>query len=179
VFTNAAIFKKVSNEVFLQTKRLKLRKFENSHRDLVLLHALNSDPDVMRFIRKPDATLEGTKAYFDERILSTYYDQGFGVWALELLDGTFVGFALLITLKGTTEKEVGYRLHKKFWGHGYATEIANALVEYGFGKGLTRIVGITHPENFASQRVLEKCGLTYERDTTHYDIPVKLYAITK
>lgn len=133
----------------------------------------------MQFIRKPDATIEETKAYFNERILSTYNDEDFGVFALELLDGTFVGFALLITLKGTEEKEVGYRLHKKFWGNGYATEIANALVEYGFSKGLTRIVGITHPENFASQRVLEKCGLKFERDATHYDVSVKLYAINK
>lgn len=133
----------------------------------------------MRYIRKPDATIEETKAYFNERILSTYNDDGFGVWALELSDGTFAGFALLIALKGTGEKEIGYRLHKKFWGYSYATEIANALVEYGFDIGLKRIVGITHPENFASQRVLEKCGLVYERDTTHAGVPVRLYAVDK
>ena len=179
MFTNATFRKKVSHEIILQTSRLRLRRFEDSDADLNKLFKLNSDPDVMRFIRKPDRTIEETKTYFDERILSTYTDDGFGVFALELLDGTFVGFALLITLKGSVDKEVGYRLHKKFWGSGLATETANALVQHGFEKGLTRIVGITHPENFASQRVLEKCGLVYERDVVHYDVPVELYAVNK
>jgi RimJ/RimL family protein N-acetyltransferase len=58
------------------------------------------------------------------------------------------------------EVEVGYRLLPDAWGQGYATEGASALVRYGFGEvGLTRIVGLTHPQNAASQSVLRKAGL--------------------
>jgi RimJ/RimL family protein N-acetyltransferase len=58
------------------------------------------------------------------------------------------------------EIEVGYRLAPNAWGRGYATEGARAVVRYGFADlGLDRIIGLTHPDNAASQRVLQKAGL--------------------
>ena len=56
---------------------------------------------------------------------------------------------------------MGYRLVPQAWGQGYATEGAKALVAYGFDTlTLLRIVGVTYPENVASQRVLQKAGLS-------------------
>jgi RimJ/RimL family protein N-acetyltransferase len=70
------------------------------------------------------------------------------------------------------EVEVGYRLLPEAWGRGYATEGARALVAHGFDVlGLYRIIGLAHPDNIASQRVLHNAGLRdagwgryYERD---------------
>jgi len=63
--------------------------------------------------------------------------------------------------------EVGYRLLHNAWGQGFATEGATELIRYGFDDlGLNKIIGVTHPGNRASQRVLMKVGLDdagYER----------------
>jgi len=51
------------------------------------------------------------------------------------------------------------------WGHGLATEATRAVLEWGFGEGrLRHVVAVIHPENHASRRVAEKCGLTYWKD---------------
>ena len=64
----------------------------------------------------------------------------------------------------------------EFWGKGYATEMASVVRDYGFQKlELPTIVGITLPENIASQRVLEKIGLTYRKQAHYYGVDVSLY----
>ncbi len=81
-------------------------------------------------------------------------------------------------MDNTEEIEVGYRLLKKFWSQGYATEMSKALIEYGFNQmKLDKIVGITHPENFASQNVLTKAGLVYVREDHFYNLDVKYFRI--
>ncbi len=76
--------------------------------------------------------------------------------------------------------EIGYRFHKKFWGKGYASEIAFAVRDHGFSTlGLERIVGITHPENFGSQKVLEKIGLEYKRMDRYFNLEVKFYEMMR
>lgn len=58
---------------------------------------------------------------------------------------------------------VGYKFHPDYWGRGYATEAAQAIIEYMFTDfGVSRIESSAHPENFASHRVMEACGLVYE-----------------
>ncbi len=58
--------------------------------------------------------------------------------------------------------ELAYRLHKKYWNLGYATELAKALIEYGFDKlALPKIIAMVHPENERSKRVMEKAGMSY------------------
>ena len=58
--------------------------------------------------------------------------------------------------------DVGYRLDKKYWGKGYATESCKVALEYGFKTmQLKEIIGTCHEENKASRRVLEKCGLKF------------------
>ena len=64
------------------------------------------------------------------------------------------------------EVEVGYGFYEPFWGQGLATEVTRACVRFGVEiLRLDRIVAITSPGNLASQRVLTKCGLAYQRDT--------------
>jgi RimJ/RimL family protein N-acetyltransferase len=84
-----------------------------------------------------------------------------GVWHATRRDtGAFIGWYCLKYCPPTCDVEVGYRLLREAWGQGFATEGATELVRYGYDDlGLDKIIGVTHPGNRASQRVLMKAGL--------------------
>ena len=91
--------------------------------------------------------------------------------------GAFIGWGCLKYTPPTCDVEVGYRLLHEAWGQGYATEIATALVRYGFGTlTLDRIIGVTHPGNTASQRVLLKSGLADAGWGRYYGKRLRLFA---
>ena len=149
----------VDASFWLTTARLALRRF--TPRDYDWLVALYSDPDVMQYgggVKSPDQV----KVVMGERILD-YYDShpGFGVWqTVERATGTPVGFHVLNNIQGETIIQVGYFLLKPAWGRGYATEMARALLRYGFVElGLPSIAGMAEHANVASHRVLTKIGL--------------------
>ena len=76
------------------------------------------------------------------------------------------------------EVEVGYGFMPDYWGRGLATEIAQACVRMGLEQlGFRSLVAITTPANLGSQRVMQKAGLTYERDIIHAGIPHLLFRI--
>ncbi len=109
-------------------------------------------------------------------------EHGFSLWAVtERANGTVMGDAGLIHYAHRgPEIELAYRLAKPYWGRGYATEAARAWVRHGFDElGLDRIVALTHPENVASRRVLEKVGMRYERMTDYNGVAARLYAIER
>ena len=92
-------------------------------------------------------------------------------------DGAFIGWGCLKYTPPTCDVEVGYRLLPGAWGHGYATEIATSLVRYGFETlTLDRIIGVTHPGNAASQRVLLKSGLAEAGWGRYYGKRLRLFA---
>jgi ribosomal-protein-alanine N-acetyltransferase len=95
-------------------------------------------------------------------------------------DPELIGFCGLQFVHKSSEIEVGFRFAKRCWGRGLATEAAQASVRYGFERlALDRIIGLTHPDNTASQRVLEKAGLRYEKDAFYYNARVRYYAIER
>jgi RimJ/RimL family protein N-acetyltransferase len=152
--------------VTLTTARLRLRRFTPD--DFGLVFRLHSDPDVTRFLGgvKDRAGVEDLMA---ERILG-YYERhpGLGTWAtIERSTGTCAGMHVLNYIRGETIVQVGYILFPEFWGRGYATEMAHALLRYGFTDlGVARIAGITDLDHVVSQRVLEKIGLERRPDRT-------------
>ena len=76
--------------------------------------------------------------------------------------------------------EAGWRLDRRFWGRGLATEGALASLRYGFEeRGLERIISMTVPENVASWRVMQKIGLTYRGETRWRGEDVVWYAIDR
>ena len=101
-------------------------------------------------------------ALFESRILE-YYDAspGFGIWlTVEKATGARLGFHLLNNIQGESIIQIGYTLTKDAWGRGFATEVASAVLRYGFvDLGLPSIAGMASLGNVASQRVLEKIGL--------------------
>jgi len=145
---------------FLDTERLGLREVTTA--DARAFYRLDGDPRVMRYIGDGSVGTRATVAAAIARAKSYYgLYPGLGKWlAEERTSGRFIGWFSLNYVPQTVEVEVGYRLLPGAWGQGFATEGARALVQHGFeAVGLYRIIGLTHSDNRASQRVLQKAGL--------------------
>jgi len=163
----------------IHTERLVLRRWQD--RDLEPWAAMNADPEVRRHLgdvltrEQSDASVARFLTEFDER--------GYGWWAVEeRTTGAFLGFAGLdlvdpeLPFAGV---EVGWRLARAAWGHGYATEAGRAALDFGFGTvGLAEIVAVTTADNLRSRAVMERLGMTRDPaddfdDPTVPDGPLK------
>ena len=144
---------------WLLTLRLALHDITRHHANE--LYELDADPRVMRYIGTGRVSTREQVDAVMRRLPRAYaLYPGLGTWRATRRDnGDFVGWFALKYIPGTALVEVGYRLRYGAWGTGYATEGARELVRYGFDDlGLHRIIGVTHPANEASQRVLLKLG---------------------
>jgi RimJ/RimL family protein N-acetyltransferase len=165
---------------WLETLRLAMREFTADDSDD--LFRLNGDPRVMRFIGDGKPADRARHATIMKRVLaysSLFPDLGF--WYTTRRDtGAFIGWFTLKYCGRSADVETGYMLLPEAWGQGYATEGATAMIDYGFDDlGLERIVGVTHPDNFASQRVLMKAGLADRGFGHYYDADLRLFAATR
>lgn len=154
---------------WLETGRLALHAF--TPYDEPWFAELYADDRVARFIGGVK-TRDQAGELFRSRVLAYYAEHlGFGIWqTVERATGRPVGFHLLNHLRGESDIQVGYALVPDVWGRGYATEMALALLDYGFTRQrLPRIVAIANPPNVASQRVLVKIGLARKGDRTLAD----------
>jgi ribosomal-protein-alanine N-acetyltransferase len=146
----------------LTTARLVLRPWRDADRDA--LAALNADPEVMRYLVGPLSRVE-SDAMFD-RLVGHFATHGFGLWAVEVPGvAACVGFVGLMvpsfTAHFTPCVEVGWRLARGAWGHGWASEGAHAACRFGFAQlGLAEIVALTVPANTRSRAVMERLGMT-------------------
>lgn len=106
---------------------------------------------------------------------------GFGQFGVcEKDTGSLIGYCGLKPLDETDEIEIYYGFFRNAWGKGYATEAAAAVLRFGFGETpLERIVGCTHTENFASQKVLQKIGLIREGEANHYGMDLFYFGLNK
>lgn len=163
----------------LETERIILRKFTLD--DLDELIKLRSDAEVNKYLggtrlQNADAIARRMQSYLD-----SYERFGFGACAMIWKEtGEMFGWSGLQPLEDTGEIEVGYGMANNFWGKGIGYECASAWLEYGFETaGLEKIVAISIPENTASWRIMEKCGMRYERIETHYDLECVFYTISK
>jgi len=161
----------------LDTERLSLREFRAA--DIEALYRLDSDRRVMRYIGDGSVGTRASVAGTVARAMKYYrLFPGLGVWPAEVrATGAFIGWFCLKYVPKTVEVEVGYRLLPEAWGRGYATEGARALVRRGFAElGLYRIIGLTHPDNVASQRVLLKTGLRDAGWGRYYGRELRVFA---
>ncbi len=154
----------------LVTPRLVLREFTVG--DVGDLVRSDGDDRVMRYL---GAGLSGrTREQVAESLVQMvdgYAKRpGYGLLhASRRDDGRFVGACGLFPVPEGGEIEIAYRLPQDCWGQGYATEMARAVLEHGFRTlGLARIVGLTWPQNVASQNVLRKVGMRERGLATHY-----------
>jgi ribosomal-protein-alanine N-acetyltransferase len=160
----------------LATERLLLRPLEPG--DEAELHETLSDPTTLAAVdRKPPWSIEETRESIERR-MGEQRTHGFSMWAIvERASGRVVGICGLQPLERTgPEVEVGWHVHPRARGRGYATEAGRAALAAGFGPlGLDRIVAVTHPWNARSRRVMEKIGLTLVGESEHYGVTTVLY----
>jgi RimJ/RimL family protein N-acetyltransferase len=153
--------------VLLQTERFYLRPFRADEGGLFF--ELDSDPEVMHFITKGEPTpLARIENEIMPRVLG-YYTQcpPRGVWAAHLsTNDEFIGWFHLRPDKiEPQEMEIGYRLKRSVWGRGLATEGSKALIDRAFKQwGYPKVCARTLLGNLASQRVMQKAGLLFERN---------------
>jgi [ribosomal protein S5]-alanine N-acetyltransferase len=153
----------VEQGVILETARLRLRQFVPQDADALL--AVLGDPVAMQYY--PAALDRKGAEEWIERNRERYQREGYGLWAMLLRDtNEVIGDCgcFLRDVVGRDEIEIGYHVRRDLWGNGYATEAAQACIEYAFTKiGVDRAISLIRPENVQSIRVAEKNGLTSEK----------------
>ena len=143
----------------LSTERLVLRPVMADDHAAVLAHW--TQPDVRRFLFDGAALSGAEVAETIEESMGDFAARGFGVWLIELGSATgLIGTAGLRPL-GSSGLEIFYSLAPGAWGHGYATEAARAVVEYGLGPlGLPEVLAEVDEGNAASVAVVRRLGMT-------------------
>jgi RimJ/RimL family protein N-acetyltransferase len=148
--------------------------------DLAKLATLNGDTEVMRYISPALSSTQVAQVlgWFE----SEWRRLGYGWFALFHAESAeFVGQCGLQKLEGKQDAddvEIAFVIAKSFWGQGYATEAAQAVVKFGFSTaGLNRIVAVTLEENLPSQRILGKLGFVFEENRNLYERRVMFYVL--
>jgi len=166
----------------VETDRLVLRPWRED--DLDPLAAIFAEPAVWHYPFGRGFTREETEGFL-ERQFDHWATHGFGSWAAELKEGRrligYIGLAVPTWLPQVMPAvEVGWRLDRRHWGRGLATEGGRASLRYGFDElALDRIIAICMPANVASRRVMAKLGMVQvstARDTER-DIDVEIHEI--
>lgn len=166
----------------IETARLWLRPYTLD--DLDELAVILSNPEVMKYSPRGPIAKEKAKAVTYEVLeffINHWQQHSFGVWAVvDKVTPKLLGHCGLNFLPNSPEVEVLYRLEQTYWNQGIATEATKASLRYGFDSvKLEHIVAITVPEHKASQRVMEKAGLKYEKNAYFYNLDVVYYAISR
>jgi len=146
--------------------------------DAPTLFKIVQEPNIFQYFPNKTAwAMEKVERYIHHQ-LHHWGKFGYGHWAVTLAEsGQLMGWCGLEFLPDTNETEVGYLLSGTFWGKGYATEAASASVQFGKDKiGLQEIIGLTDPLNIASQRVLEKSGLTFTQRQVYFGMEMFRFA---
>jgi RimJ/RimL family protein N-acetyltransferase len=165
-----------------ETARLRLRPF--TWDDLDAHAQLYADPEVTGFLAggavPADRVRERSRQVL-ENFIGHWARHGFGPWAvIDKEQGRLIGQCGLRLLPDGLEVELLYALERAVWGMGLAPEAAGAALRYGFLElNLSRIVAVTRPEHAASRRVMEKLGMTYERDMEVFGIQAVCYALSR
>jgi ribosomal-protein-alanine N-acetyltransferase len=163
----------------LETERLILRTWRDGDRKPHAL--LNADPEVMMYFRTRLSEEESNTRI--DRMNKMFEDLGYGHFALELkADGSFIGSAGIAQASyarytqhvSGESVEIGWRLARKFWGKGYATEAALVVKDFALNEiGLAELVSFPGANNLQSRRVLEKLDMFHDPagDFVHPNFP--------
>ena len=166
--------------LILETPRLILR--HQVLADLESLFALNSDPDVIKYIPDAPRTYQETREELEWHMHGHPRHPELGLWAtIHKETGKFIGRSGLLpwVIDGKNEVEVAYLIGKEYWGQGLGTEVAQAILDYGFiNLHLSRMICLIDVENLPSIRVAEKIGMSFEKEDKDEISPFLLYSKT-
>ncbi|WPC36018.1 GNAT family N-acetyltransferase [Acinetobacter sp. YWS30-1] len=157
----------------LETERLILRPWQAS--DYPAFIAMGQNPEVMRYF--PSLLTPEQSLQFIEKVTKQIDQYGWGLWAVELKETKeFIGFIGLQPQPDLFEftpcVEIGWRLAKKYWHRGYATEGARAVLDYAFNTlGLNKVVSFTATVNTPSEAVMKKIGMVKTQEFQHPRLP--------
>ncbi len=162
----------------LETERLLLRNQQPEDADV--LAKMYGDAEVMRFIGDgktfPRSAAESSITKWND------YERthGFTSWAvIRKEDNAFIGKCGFNYLPDNSDIELSYMLDEPYWGSGYASEIAKAVLEHGMKKlNLKRVVALVYPQNSPSIRVIEKTGMKYEKECEYFGVKLLMYSIS-
>ena len=148
----------------LQTDRLILRRMSVDDAEF-MLETLNEPLYIQNVADRGVRTIHDAIDYIRTKIMPSYEQSGFGFYVVELKETREpIGVCGIVKRETMEDVDIGYSLLERFFGNGYAYEAAAAVMDYGRKvHGLSRIVGITAPDNHRSSRLLEKLGLKFEK----------------
>lgn len=171
-------------KTFAETNRLILREILPT--DIDGFFELDSDPDVHRYLTSQPVQNKQQVADAIQFIRQQYIDNGIGRCAvIDKKTNAFMGWAGLKLITELTNNHInfldlGYRLIKKYWGQGIATEAAHASLKYAFDTlQANEVFAHAHAENNGSNRVLTKVGLTLTETFVHHGIKCNWYKIER
>jgi len=146
----------------LESQRVLLRQWKDS--DLIPWVSMNADPETLVFFPRTSTPEESTNGFAYVR--NFLLENNYGLWeAEEKSSGEFMGFVGITWLELPTLaypkcREIGWRLAKRYWGKGYATEAAKVVLEYArHSINITELYSVTAELNLPSINVMKKIGL--------------------
>jgi RimJ/RimL family protein N-acetyltransferase len=158
----------------VSTDRLLLRRWREE--DRAPFAELNGDPETLVFF--PSTLTRAESDAYVDRIEARFEDHGYGLWALEVRQtGEFIGYTGLAPMPanvpgGPDGTEIGWRLARTAWHHGYATEAARGALDVAFaGVGLPEVWSFTSVLNTPSQAVMRRIGMTEVARFEHPRVP--------
>lgn len=167
--------------VILETKRLILRHLVMD--DLDELYALYRDPEITRYIPDAPRSREEAQEELEWHMHGHPRHPELGLWAtIHKESGKFIGRCGLLPweIDGQQEVEVAYTIARAYWRQGLGSEAAQAILQYGFEKlNLSRLICLVDEENIASQKVAEKMGMRFEKESRDETGPFWVYSINK
>jgi ribosomal-protein-alanine N-acetyltransferase len=167
-------------ELIAESERMMIRPLFLG--DVPVLTEILSDPEVMRHSVRGVCDEAATRK-FVEWCLACYKSHGVGPWALiEKGTSDLIGFCGVgpERVGDVEEINLGYRLARRYWGRGLASESARASLAYAFEiRECESVVVIIEPEHVASLRVAEKAGFRSFQQVAFHGKPVRLYRMTR
>ena len=163
--------------LIIETPRIVIREFLPEEQETYLNHF--NDELVARYL--PQRNTEERANIFKNALQQYEQTKAVGTWGMfDKLTIGFIGSCLLREFDGPEVLELGYSLEQKYWGKGLGTEMAAAMLAYGFTNSrVSSIAGVTVLANTASQRVLEKAGMIRQTNIRKHGEELAFFRIAK
>ena len=146
------------------TERLVLEEFQKKHSKFLL--TLVNEPAWLAFIGDKNVhSIEDAEAFIENKFRKSYEESGFGFYVVNLKEnGEPVGMCGLVDRNGLEDIDIGFAFLKKYRKMGFGYESSVGMLSYANKElGIEKVVAITHPDNVASGKLLEKLGLSFDK----------------